>query len=105
MQQSSCCSSAAPWSVLTTFCCGMLQAAAQQYKELIMQPPYWQRVDAAVSVATPILQLLRLSDRDVPSMGKVHYYAAKVRAPQYSAVSAQHTAVSTAQHYPHVCCG
>jgi hypothetical protein len=55
-----------------------MQAAAGQYKDLIMQSTYWQRVSHAVAVATPILKLMRLSDGDVPSIGKVHYYAAKV---------------------------
>lgn len=56
----------------------LLQAAANKYKELIISSAYWQRVDHAVKVCTPILKLMRLSDGDVPSMGKVHYYAAKV---------------------------
>jgi hypothetical protein len=55
-----------------------LQDVAGQYKELIMQSAYWQRVECATAVCTPILKLMRLSDGDVPSMGKVHYHAAKV---------------------------
>jgi hypothetical protein len=56
----------------------MLQASAEKYKGLILQASYWQRVDNSILACAPILKLMRLSDGDVPSMGKVHYHAAKV---------------------------
>jgi hypothetical protein len=51
---------------------------AEAYKELLLSSEYWRRVSAALALCEPLVKLLRLSDSNTPSTGKIHYYAAKV---------------------------
>lgn len=55
------------------------RAAAEEYKDTILSAAYWKAVKQACSLAEPIIKLLRNADSNTPSVGKVHYYAYKIK--------------------------
>lgn len=55
------------------------QDAANTHKDIILSSAHWTAAEQAFSVCEPILRLLRFADGDVPSSGKIHYYAYKVQ--------------------------
>jgi hypothetical protein len=46
---------------------------------MVLDAGYWFKLEMAATLCRPIYRLLRIADGDVPSVGKVHYYAAQVR--------------------------
>lgn len=55
------------------------QAAADEHKSTILSASHWKVVDQALEMCEPIIKLLRNADSDVPTTGKIHYYAYKVK--------------------------
>lgn len=47
------------------------QAGAEEHKEVVLLSAYWKKVQQACTVAEPIIKLLRNSDSDTPTVGKV----------------------------------
>ena len=50
------------------------RARADEYKELILSRAYWATVQQAVSLCTPIYNLLRKADGEAPMTGKVYRF-------------------------------
>lgn len=55
------------------------QAGAEEHKDTVLSAAYWKSVKLLCDLVEPIIKLLRNSDGDTPTVGKVHYYAYKIK--------------------------